>query len=641
MHKFITVLIAIFQIYISTAQVRLPRLVRDSMVLQRDQPLPIWGWASPGERVTIIHQGKKYSGKTDISGSWKILLPPMPAGGPYNMTIAGKNTIVLKDVLFGDVWFCSGQSNMVHQLNIHDVSYAEVIKKANYPEIRQFLVPTGTSLTSARTDLNGGNWTPAVGEAIRPFSAVAFFFARQLFEKYHVPIGIINSSVGGTPIEAWMSMEEAAIYPDLDSRMQQLKDSVFVRQSLSVKPVSDEVFPEKDPGISGKVKWYDPAFEAGSWKRITVPGYWEDLGHADLNGVVWFRNDFVLDDKMKGLSGRLFLGRIVDADEVYLNGVRIGSTTYQYPQRRYSIPEGILKQGSNTLVVRVTNYAGKGGFVPDKQYAICTASDTVDISGEWRFRIGQIFYPSGKVQPAQVFSQQSQPAALFNAMVSPLLPYPIKGICWYQGESNVAQPQKYFAYQQSLIRDWRKQWKNDTLPFIFVQLPGFQSYQYLPSQSNWAMLREAQLKSLSTLRTAMAVAIDLGEWNDIHPDNKKDVGDRMALAARHLAYGDTVTYSGPLFSRGEVRGSEMIIQFNHVAGGLTTLDGEPPASFAIAGEDKKFIPAKARIQGSNVIVWNEKISNPVYVRYAWADNPVQPNLCNSAKLPASPFRTDE
>ncbi len=220
MRKYIPFLLAVFQFHVAGAQVRLPRLIRDSMVLQRDQSLPIWGWASPGERVTITHLGKKYTGKADVSGNWKIMLPPTPAGGPFNITITGKNTIVLKDVLFGDVWFCSGQSNMVHQLNIHDVSYAEVIKKANYPEIRQFLVPTATSINTTRNDLNGGNWTSAVGEAIRPFSAVAFFFARQLYEKYHVPIGIINASVGGTPIEAWMSMEEASSYPELNSRLQ-------------------------------------------------------------------------------------------------------------------------------------------------------------------------------------------------------------------------------------------------------------------------------------------------------------------------------------------------------------------------------------------------------------------------------------
>jgi sialate O-acetylesterase len=388
------------------------------------------------------------------------------------------------------------------------------------------------------------------------------------------------------------------------------------------------------------VKWYDPAFDAGSWKKITVPGYWEDLGHADLNGVVWFRKDFNLDVKMKGVPGRLFLGRIVDADEVYLNGIRIGSTSYQYPQRRYRIPEGLLKQGSNTLVVRVSNFSGKGGFVPDKQYAICTATDTTDISGEWRFRVGQLFYPSGKAQPNQVFSLQSQPAALFNAMVAPLISYPIKGICWYQGESNVAHPENYLAYHKSLIRDWRKQWKHDSLPFIYVQLPGFQSYQYLPTESNWALLREAQLKTLMVPHTAMAVAIDLGEWNDIHPDNKKDVGERMAMAARHLSYKDTVKYSGPIFSRVVKRGNELVVHFEHVAGGLLTVDGEPPASFAVAGQDKKFVPAKARIEGNTVVVWNEKIDHPLYVRYAWADNPVNPNLCNTAKLPASPFRND-
>jgi sialate O-acetylesterase len=640
MHKYIAVLLVVFQCHFAAAQVRLPRLVRDSMVLQRDQSLPLWGWASPGEKITITHLGKKYAGRADALGAWTIVLPPTPAGGPYTLLFSGKNTITLKQVLFGDVWFFSGQSNMVHQLNIHDVAYAKDIAEANYPAIRQFLVPTATSLLQAQADLQSGSWSAAVGEAVRPFSAVAFFFAKKLYEKYHIPIGIINASVGGTPIEAWMSMHAAAAYPKLDSILLANQDTAAIRKKMAVKPIPDQAFPARDPGLAGAVKWYDPKYDFSLWKNINIPGYWEDLGHADLNGVVWFSKKIVLGDQFKAKTGRLLLGRIVDADEVYLNGVRIGSTTYQYPQRRYLIPAGLLKSGTNTLVVRVTNHSGKGGFVPDKQYALCTAADTVDISGPWQYRTAQVFYPSQTGQNTSPFSMQSQPSSLFNAMVAPAVRYPVKGFGWYQGESNVSQPELYAGYQQSLIHDWRKQWANDSLPFIFVQLPGFQSHTYLPVESNWALLREAQQQSLSVPRTAMAVAIDLGEWNDIHPDNKRDVGERMSLCARLLAYGEAVEYSGPVVKKVSIEGKQVVISFDHVAGGLKTVDGEQPGSFAIAGADKKFVLAYARIVDNQVVVWNDQVKNPRFVRYAWADNPVQPNLCNGAMLPASPFRTD-
>jgi sialate O-acetylesterase len=641
MHKYIAVLLVVFQCHFAAAQVRLPRLVRDSMVLQRDQSLPLWGWASPGEKITITHLGKKYAGRADALGAWTIVLPPTPAGGPYTLLFSGKNTITLKQVFFGDVWFFSGQSNMVHQLNIHDVAYAKDIAEANYPAIRQFLVPTATSLLQAQADLQSGSWSAAVGEAVRPFSAVAFFFAKKLYEKYHIPIGIINASVGGTPIEAWMSIQAAATYPKLDSILLANQDTAAIRKKMAVKTIPYQAFPARDPGLAGAMKWYDPMYDFSHWQNVNIPGYWEDLGHADLNGVVWFSKKIVLGDQFKAKTGRLLLGRIVDTDEVYLNGVRIGSTTYQYPQRRYLIPAGLLKSGTNTLVVRVTNHSGKGGFVPDKQYALCTAADTVDISGPWQYRTAQVFYPSQTVQNASPFSMQLQPSSLFNAMVAPAVRYPVKGFGWYQGESNVSQPELYAGYQQSLIRDWRKQWANDSLPFIFVQLPGFQSHTYLPVESNWALLREAQHQSLTVPRTAMAVAIDLGEWNDIHPDNKRDVGERMSLGARRLAYGEAVEYSGPVVKKVSIEGKQVVISFDHVAGGLKTVDGEQPGSFAIAGADKKFVLAYARIVDNQVVVWNDQVQNPCYVRYAWADNPVQPNLCNGAMLPASPFRTDQ
>jgi sialate O-acetylesterase len=328
----------------------------------------------------------------------------------------------------------------------------------------------------------------------------------------------------------------------------------------------------------------------------------------------------------------------VDADELYINGKKVGSTGYQYPQRRYHVPADILKAGKNIFVVRVTNTGGKGGFVPDKPYYIFSGADTVDLKGDWQYKVGAVYRP---FTGADVLSSQNQPATLYNAMVAPEINYAIKGFCWYQGESNAGQPKQYQKLLPALISDWRIKWNQGPLPFLYVQLPGFMEYNYLPSESNWAMLRESQLKSLSVPNTAMAVAIDLGEWNDIHPDDKKDVGERLALAAMKVAYKENITYTGPLYESSVIEGNKIIISFTNTGGGLITIDDDMPSAFAIAGADKKFVWADAKIEGDKVIVWSDELPEPHYVRYAWSDNPVNPNLFNKERLPASPFRTDE
>ncbi len=312
-----------------------------------------------------------------------------------------------------------------------------------------------------------------------------------------------------------------------------------------------------------------------------------------------------------------------------------------YPQRRYAIPAGILKPGKNLFVVRVSNTAGKGGFVPDKPYYIFAGTDTVDLKGTWQYKVGDVFQPFGRGGMGGGgggINAQNQPAALYNAMVAPEINYNIKGFCWYQGESNTGKPEEYAQLMPALINDWRSKWKQDSLPYLFVQLPGFMDYNYLPSESGSAMLRESQRKSLSVPNTAMAVAIDLGEWNDIHPDRKKEVGDRLALAALKLAYHQNIVYSGPLYQSATVEGNKITVSFTNIGSGLTTNDDEAPAEFAVAGADKKFVWAKAKIEGDKIIVWNDEIQAPVYVRYAWADNPVNPNLYNKEGLPASPFQ---
>lgn len=628
-------------LFFSTAhsQVKLPQIIRDSMVLQRDAKLNIWGWATVGERVAVTFEGNRYTTSTSAQGKWRLELPAMKAGGPYTMTISGKNTIVLKDILVGDVWFCSGQSNMVHQMNIHDVTYANDIATANNPEIRQFLIPTLISLEGPKDDLPKGSWTPAVGEQVRPFSAVAYFFAQKLYEKYRVPIGIINASVGGTPIEAWTSEQGLKDFPALMHTISQNKDTAYVNGVNRAANAARRPRLSHDKGLSGPKPWYAPDYVPIGWRTINIPGYWEDQGIKDLNGVVWYRREIDLPASMAGKPAKVFLGRIVDADVLYINGKQVGATTYQYPQRRYKVPAGLLQAGKNVFVVKVTNSAGKGGFVPDKPYCIFTGTDTVDLKGYWHYSVAEVF--AAQVPPPAGINAQNQPTALYNAMIAPIIQFPVKGILWYQGESNAGRPEEYAALLPALVKDWREKFSNLNAPFIYAQLPNFMEVNYLPSESNWAILRQSQLKALRVPNTAMTVNIDLGEWNDIHPDNKKDVGERMALAAQRLAYGEDIVHSGPIYRSHTIEGNKVVISFSHVGGGLITNDGEQLSEFSIAGQDNKFVWATAEIKGDKVIVWSDGIPNPQYVRYAWADNPENPNLYNKEGLPASPFSTDK
>ncbi len=641
-HRF-TAVFLVFLCWLMTLQayadVRLPRLVGDGMVLQRGTELKIWGWAEPRERITVQFEGKSYRTVTQADGNWRVHLPAMEAGGPYTMTIKGKNTIVIDDILVGDVWFCSGQSNMVHMLNIHDVAYAKEIADANDARIRQFLVPTATDLQAPQDDFPSGTWEYATGESVRSFSVVAYFFAKHLYDNYQVPIGIINASVGGTPIAAWTSEEGLSVFPSIINTIQQNKDTAYVNETNRAAAAANKPAPSRDLGMLGEKKWFEVGYvpPAGGWRTINVPGYWEDQGIKDLDGVVWYRKEVEIPTAMVGKPARVFLGRIVDADALYINGEQVGNTTYMYPQRRYSVPADLLVEGKNVFVVRVTNHNGKGGFVPDKPYCIFAGNDTVDLKGTWQYKVGEVFEPTARGDMVSGIQLQNQPTALFNAMAAPATDYRIKGVLWYQGESDANRPKAYAQHLSALISDWRKQWAVDTLPFLYVQLPGFMDYNYLPSESNWAELRESQRTTLAVPHTAMAVAIDLGEWNDVHPEGKKEVGERLASLARRLVYQEDIVASGPMYRSHLQDGNKVMISFSDVGSGLVANDGEALGEFAIAGADGKFVWAHAEIIGDQVIVWSDRVSTPVHVRYAWADNPVNPNLYNKEGLPASPF----
>lgn len=624
------------------AQVRLPRLISNGMVLQRDMELTIWGWAEPEEMVTVHFAGSDYPAKTDPSGNWKVQLPPQKAGGPHRMTIRGKNEISIDDILIGDVWVCSGQSNMELKMKRVRPLYEPEIARSENARIRQFEVPQRYDFKKPQADLKGGAWKSANPENVTEFSAVAYFFACEIYEQYQVPIGLITAALGGSPAEAWMSESALQAFPEHYAEAQKFRDDELISKiEADDKERIDawyQLLWQKDKGyVNSAEKWFDPAFDFSKWKNMEIPGYWAQTDLGAINGVVWFRKNITLPAATAGRPGFLNLGRIVDADSVFINGILVGTTGYQYPPRWYTVPENILKPGLNSLVVRVINSSGKGGFVPDKPYELIVAGDTVDLKGIWQYRLGAQMDPLA----SQTFVRW-KPEGLFNGMIHPLLPFRIKGAIWYQGESNTRRAAEYAQLFPAMIRDWRANWKQGDFPFLFVQLANFMEPRLQPSDSDWAVLRESQLRSLSLPATAMAVTTDIGEWNDIHPLNKKDAGRRLALAAKKVAYNDNqIVYSGPIFRSFEIKKGKAVLSFDHTGSGLTAKGGGALKGFAVAGADRRFVWAEARIEKNRVTVQSAEVPDPVAVRYAWADNPAAANLYNAEGLPASPFRTDD
>ena len=638
-------LIFIFSIFLTVSalgQLRLPKLISDGMVLQRETEINIWGWAAEGEKILIHFIDSTYNTTADIKGDWSIVLPKLKAGGPYNMQVSASNSITIRDIMIGDVWICSGQSNM--ELNMQRVSplYGAEIAASENPDIRYFEVPDKYNFSSPQNDLSSGQWEKANPENILSFSAVSYFFGKELYERYKVPIGLINSALGGSPAEAWMSEEGLKEFPEYYAEAQRFKDSTLIKQIQNEDSTRINTWyrrsRQNDEGYKNPEKpWYSPEYNPSDWSTMKIPGYWANESLGFVNGVVWFRKETNIPASMIGKPAQLNLGRIIDADSAFVNGIFVGTTSYQYPPRRYTIPPTVLKEGKNVIVVRVINNRGRGGLAEDKPYEIVVGKKTIDLTGDWQYKLGI------KMEPlrGQTFIRW-KPMGLYNAMISPLLNYKIKGVIWYQGEANAGRPIEYRQLFPALIKDWRKNWNQGDFPFLFVQLPNFMEAKPEPSESNWALLREAQLKTLSLPNTAMAVAIDIGEWNDIHPLNKKDVGKRLALAAQKVAYGDEkVVYSGPIYESMKIDGNEIILTFTNIGSGLIAQGGGRLKGFAVSRVDRHFVWAQAKIEGEKVIVWSDKIANPVAVRYAWADNPEGANLYNQDGLPASPFRTDE
>ncbi|WP_243347620.1 sialate O-acetylesterase [Parabacteroides sp. FAFU027] len=625
---------------ISNAQIRLPKLIGNGMVLQRNTELKIWGWASPNEKVQIAFNQKKYETTTNSDGKWAITLPKMKAGGPYTMTLKGVNEITLRDIWVGDVWVASGQSNMELPMSRVRLLYEKEIANAANPAIRFFTVPQQYDFNTPQADLSSGEWKAANPDNVLDFSAAAYFFAKDIHARYHVPVGIINSSLGGSPAQSWISEETLKAFPEYYTEAQRFKDQSLINriESEEQAKIRDwySLLRQKDEGYQNpSANWFDPNLNTTDWATMKVPGYWAETPLGQVNGVVWFRKEIELTAEQEAQPAKLNLSCIVDADSVCINGAFVGTTSYQYPPRWYNVPANVLKPGKNILVVRIISNSGKGGFVLDKPYELTVGEQKINLKGDWQYKLGATMEPT----PGMTFIRW-KPVGLYNAMIAPLLKTRIKGVIWYQGEANTSKPEEYRELFPTMIRDWRNHWGEGDFPFLYVQLANFMETKSEPAESNWAQLRESQRQTLSLTKTGMAVTIDLGEWNDIHPLNKEEVGKRLALAAQKVAYGDKkIVSSGPVYQSMKVEGNKIILTFNNTGSGLVAKGTGELRYFAIAGADNKFVWAKAKIENNKVIVWNENLPNPVTIRYAWADNPEGANLYNKEGLPASPFTT--
>ncbi len=639
--KFIILLFFCFSIvHLHVNAVDLPPLFSSHMVIQRDTPVKIWGWAQEGEKLHVNFAGFD---TTFVANDtlWITELPPMKAGGPHVMTIEGDNKIVIEDIMVGDVWFCSGQSNMAWTVGNSKNAQKE-IASADFPNIRLFQVPDNASLQETN-EIKNTRWSVCNSESVKDFSAVAYFFGRDIHQNTGIPVGLISSNWGGTIIETWMSEEAIAPF-DKYNEILEKKNKVDINKLIAEKYARKDsilslVAPEKGL-VNDDPIWAKPNYDDTGWKELSVPGLWERQGLEGLDGVVWFRKDIHIDRIPENdEEARLVLGKIDDHDQTWINGYLVGETYKYNVDRKYTIAKDILKKGRNILTVRVEDIAFHGGMYgePD-DFFLVAGMDTISLAGKWKYRIS----PENLNVNVEVLGPNDYPALLYNGMVHPFRNYAMQGVIWYQGEGNTWEPEMCRQLFPAMIKDWRKQMRNDSLAFLFVQLPNYMQSCLKPCESNWAELREAQAMALELPLTGMAVTIDIGEAEDVHPKNKQDVGKRLALAARKIVYKEDIVAFSPVMKNFEVSGDTIIVEFMNVGDGLICeKSADPPHGFQIADKTREFVWANAVISGKNKIkVFAEGLHNPVAVRYAWADNPTGACIYNSDGLPATPFRTD-
>jgi len=643
---------------------KLAALFSDHMVLQRDRVVSVWGWDEPGTAVKLALAGRQAVAVAGADGKFFAQFSPLPAGGPHVLTVCGTTTRVVQDILVGEVWIGSGQSNMQWPMSLTDS--ADAIDAApQYENIRLFSVPMLANEIEPQADV-AASWQRCSPRVMMEFSAVLYHFGLMLHRKLGVPVGLIQTAWGGTVAEAWTSRQALQNEPTLRGMIEaydrDLADSGQARAAYEERYKEwEKTYVYRDPGNKGFDNgWADPATATADWPELEMPQLWTNVEGLKFSGVLWFRREVDVPAEWAGKALQLALGTIDKSDVTYFNGVPVGGMSIEKEPaawctpRCYAVPASLVKAGKNTVAVRVYSNMFGGGFggTPGQMSLSQPADPTkvLPLAGPWRYQVEVKFgspepavWPPG---PPMGKGNPNSPTILFNNMIAPLIPYAIAGATWYQGESNADRPAQYRTLFQTMIRDWRTRWGQGDFPFLFVQLANFMPAQPEPKQSNWAELREAQTLALTLPNTGMATIIDIGDAADIHPRNKKDVGERLCLWALANHYGFTgLVHSGPLYASHAVEGSSVRVRFAHVGGGLVAKGGGAAGAavvkgFAIAGADRTFVWADAKIDGQSVVVSSPAVPAPVAVRYGWADNP-DGNLYNTTWLPASPFRTDE
>lgn len=612
---------------LSAQELRLPIIFNDHMVLQRDSEVRFWGWGNPGEQVEVITGESSAKSIVNNDGRWEVFLPKQIAGGPHTISVRSDKTISFEDIYFGDVWVAGGQSNMEWKLNWVVENWEEEVANSKYPEIRFFDIPNTTSY-KLETKVPGGQWKIANPENSPEFSAVAWYFAKLNHAEKGVPVGIIDSNWGGTPAEAWTPAKRLLSTPGYEKAASNIVSSDRNwEEEFKNNDALNELKYQRVYDDSEFYSYNAHLFETddSDWAEIEIPN------STVLTDFVWLRKSFDLENVA---DATLSFGNPGKFTIAFINGVPVYRKIWSDDPKLIEVDKSLLRQGRNVLTVRtVEDWDNRTFFGAEDELWIKLGDNKISLEGTWKF--------SNTIEPPMPKAQNYSwmPSFLYNAMIHPIAGYSIKGAIWYQGESNAGAHQYYNVLFESMIEEWRKSWNQGNFPFLFVQLANFMQKNSQPTDTDWARLRESQTQTLRLENTGMATIIDIGDADDIHPRNKHDVGYRLWQAAKKVAYGDNVIYSGPSYRDHKVNGSTIEISFDQVGEGLVTKNSDRVLGFAIAGNDRKFYWAEATIEGDKVVISSDKVTSPVAVRYAWADNP-DVSLYNEEDLPAVPFRTD-
>ena len=611
----------------------------ENMVLQRGKPNTFWGWAKPGAQVRVEIDGQSGSAVAGTDGRWQTQVTPPPAGTECIVKIDGPQHVELHHVLVGDVWLCGGQSNMEFGLP-HAADGAREVAAANHPRIRLFKVAPHPAYAPAAVP--HGTWTICTPETVSAdggFSAVAYFFACRVQAETGVPLGLIQDCLGGTPVETWMDPETLRGMKDFDRPMAEVA-RLRERHAPEYGNYIMHWYDEYDAGIRGAT-WADPAFDDHAWKTVPLTNAFAEFGLADVPAVIWLRREIVLPDPLPPGNPVLHLGVVEKMDTAYLNGRWVGASSWVENPRAYRIPPGVLKPGRNLVTIRVFKLKSKTGFLspPDSLKLAFAGSPAFPLDGEWKGAVSVDARPPHPL-PLGYENYPIMPSVLFQGMIRPILPLALTGVLWYQGEANASRAHQYRTLLPALVHDWRRAFGQGEIPFYIVSLPAFLPHRDAPGSDDWAELREAQALTAATVpNCGLAVTIDTGDAANIHPTEKRIVGERLALVALVGHYGKNLPHAGPTFRSIDREGNSLRVHFDHADGGLQCR-GDRPEEFSVAGSDRRWHWAAARIDGNSVIVSSPAVPEPVAVRYAWQSNP-KANLYSGAGLPAVPFRSDD